>query len=149
MCRGAVCKTAVAGAKDRDSNRVSAAVVERTDAPTLQEFVMDRAGADATVYTDDHSAYDGLLVSVRETVNYSVGEYVRGMAHSNGMESFWAMLKRGYQGTYHHVRPKHLGHYVNEFAGRHNDRCHDTIDQMVALVRGMAGKRLRYRDLVA
>ena len=71
------------------------------------------------------------------------------MAHTNGVESFWSMLKRGLMGTYHQVSAKHLQRYVDEFSGRHNIRGLDTIDQMGALVRGMNGKRLRYRDLTA
>ena len=71
------------------------------------------------------------------------------MAHTNGIESFWAMLKRGYHGTYHQMSPKHLDRYVTEFSGRHNAREADTIDQMQRTVRGMAGKRLRYDDLAA
>lgn len=55
-----------------------------------------------------------------ESVNHSVGEYVRDMAHTNGIESFWAVLKRGYYGTYHRISPKHLERYVTEFSGRHN-----------------------------
>ena len=75
-------------------------------------------------------------------------EYVNGQAHTNGIESFWAMLKRGYVGTYHRMSPKHLHRYVDEFSGRHNIRTADTIDQMAAMVRGMDGKRLKYKDLV-
>ena len=70
------------------------------------------------------------------------------MAHTNGIESFWAMLKRGYHGTYHHMSPKHLDRYVSEFAGRHNVREADTIDQMSRLVADMIGKRLMYRELI-
>ena len=84
-----------------------------------------------------------------EAVRHSTGEYVRDMAHTSGIESFWSMLKRGYQGTYHQMSAKHLNRYVREFAGRHNVRDLDTIDQMVTLARGIVGKRLRYRDLVA
>ena len=85
-----------------------------------------------------------------EAVNHGAGEYVRGEAHTNGVESFWSMLKRGYQGgTYHKMSPKHLDRYVAEFAGRHNVRDLDTAAQMSELARGMVGKRLRYRDLVA
>ena len=82
-----------------------------------------------------------------ETVKHSVSEFVNGMAHTNGIESFWAMLKRGYHGTYHHMSEKHLNRYVGKFAGRHNGRPADTINQMQATVRNMAGKRLRYTDL--
>ena len=65
------------------------------------------------------------------------------------LESFWALLKRGYHGTYHKMSVKHLGRYVAKFEGRHNDRPADTIDQMAHMVRGMEGKRLRYMDLIA
>ena len=62
------------------------------------------------------------MLREHETVNHSVGEYVRGMAHTNGIESFWAMHKRGYHGTYHHISAKHLHRYIVEFSGRHNLR---------------------------
>ena len=146
--RGAVGKAIVVGAKDRKTNHVSVAVVGNTDAKTLQGFVGDRAAKDATVYTDDHGGYQGMPFE-HETVKHSVGEYVDGMAHTNGIESFWALLKRGYHGTYHHMSHKHLGRYVTEFSGRHNDRRANTIDQMSTMVRGMGGKRLRYKDLTA
>ena len=71
------------------------------------------------------------------------------MAHTNGVESFWYMLKRGYNGTFHHFSEKHLDRYVGEFAGRHNDREADTIDMMGAMVTGLEGKHLSYRDLIA
>ena len=144
---GPVGKTAVVGVKDRDSNQVDATVVQRTDAPTLQGFVNTHRAEGAKVYTDEHRSYIGL--DNHEAVKHSVSQYVNGMAHTNGIESFWAMLKRGYVGTYHQVSVKHLDRYVNEFAGRHNARPLDTIEQMEALTHGMVGKRLAYRDLVA
>ena len=58
------------------------------------------------------------------------------------------MLKRGYTGTYHHISPKHLHRYVDEFSGRHNVRPLDTLDQMAAIVRRAAGKRLTYAELI-
>ena len=115
--RGTVGKTAVAGAKDRKTNKVKAKVVDKTDAATLQKFVIDAAALGATVNTDDASAYKGIPYD-HESVRHSVGEFVRDMAHTNGIESFWALLKRGYQGTYHKISPKHLQRYVNEFSGR-------------------------------
>ena len=84
-----------------------------------------------------------------EAVNHSVSEYVRDQAHTNGIESFWATLKRGYHGTFHHISPKHLHRYVNEFATRHNMRSRDTEAMMGETVARMVGKRLVYRDLVA
>ena len=146
--RGAVGKAVVAGAKDRPTNRISATVVRGTDALSLQGFVIDRAARGAKLYTDEGAGYQGAPYD-HEVVNHSVGEYVRGQAHTNGIESFWAMLKRGYHGTYHHMSAKHLHRYVAEFAGRHNVRNCDTIDQMASVVVGMVGKRLMYRDLIA
>ena len=145
--RGAAGKTVVAGAKDRATNRVTARTMPATDAKTLQGFVIAHAAPGAKVYTDDHAAYRGMPFK-HESVRHSVGEYVNGMAHTNGIESIWSMLKRGYHGTFHHFSEKHTDRYVTEFAGRHNDRNADTLDQMTAIVRGMVGKQLRYEDLV-
>ena len=101
------------------------------------------------VYTDDAVAYRGMADMHHEEVNYSVGEYVRGQAHTNGVESFWSMLKLGYQVTYHHMSPKHPSRYGNEFAGWHNIREVDAIAQMGSAVMGLVGKRLMYRALIA
>ena len=124
--RGAVGKTAVVGVKDRPTNQIAAEVVERTDRLTLHGLVHARTDAAATVYTDEARAYIGIH-RVHEVVKHSVGEYVRGMASTNGMESFWSMLKRGYIGVYHSMSPKHLHRYVVEFEGRHNCRPQNTI----------------------
>jgi len=144
--RGAVGKTAVVGMKDRETNEVRARVVENTDAKTLQGFVKSSADEGAKVYTDGATAYDGLPFD-HESVNHSISEYVRDQAHTNGIESFWALLKRGYHGTFHHVSKKHLNRYVAEFAGRHNLRTNDTCVIMREIVAGMIGKNLSYKDL--
>ena len=141
-------KAAVIGAKDRASGTVSAKVIRGTGSATLQGFVTASAAPGATVYTDDASAYKGMPFE-HEAVKHSVGEYVRGMAHTNGIESFWATLKRAHKGVYHQMSHKHLQRYVNEFAGRHGVRECDTIEQMGLLARKMVGKRLTYRDLIA
>lgn len=147
--RGAVGKAAVIGAKERDG-KVKASVIEKTDSATLKGFVVDNVETGAAVFTDEHSGYRGLSASfAHSSVRHSVGEYVNGMAHANGIESFWAMLKRGYKGTYHQMSAKHISRYVTEFAGRHNVRGLDTIMQMALLAKGLDGKRLRYDDLVA
>ena len=145
--RGAVGKMAVVGAKDRATKQVAAKVVESTDAPTLQGFVIDHAGPGATVYSDDSAAYESLPFN-HETVKHSLSEYVKGDAHTNGIESLWSMLKRAHKGTFHKLSPKHLDRYVQEFAGRHNLRDEDTIDIMAPIATGMRGKRLRYRELI-
>ncbi len=144
--RGGVGKVAVIGMKDRKTNAVVATPIEQTDKPVLQGFVMGQVKGGARVYTDDHRGYLGL--PNHESVKHGAQEYVHGMAHTNGIESFWALLKRGYHGTFHHMSPKHLGRYVGEFSGRHNQRTLDTIEQMGAIVKGLESKRLRYRDLV-
>ena len=71
-----------------------------------------------------------------------------GWAHTNGMESHWAALKRGYDGVYHHMSPKHLGRYITEFAGRHNTRPLDTVDQLGIMAANAEGKRLTYAELI-
>ena len=146
--RGAVGKTAVVGAKDRTAKQVTAKVVAETDRATLQGFVSETASLGATVYRDEATVYQSIPFE-REAVKHSVSENFRGKAHTNGAESFRSLLKRGYHGTFHHLSEKHLNRYVQEFAGRYNVRDLDTIQQMVALARGMVGKRLRYADLGA
>ena len=129
------------------SNEVRAKTVERTDAATLQGFIAENAKGGVRIYTDDATGYQGLPFP-HGTVKHSVKEFVNGQAHTNGIESFWAMLKRGYQGVYHHMSPQHLQRYVNEFAGRHNIRNQDTIEQMQNVVAGLIGKRLLWKDLI-
>ena len=145
--RGPVGKTAVVGMKDRATGRVSARVVKHTDAETLQGFVTKRAAPDAEIFTDEHAAYKGL--PNHDSVKHSVGEYVDGKVHTNGVESFWSMLKRAHKSTFHKISPKHLQRYVNEFAGKHNIRDSDTLVQMRDTVARLIGRNLFYRDLVA
>ncbi|QBR71133.1 transposase [Beijerinckiaceae bacterium] len=147
--RGSVGKAVVIGAKTRDG-KIKVEVIEKTDTPTLEGFVASNVEGGSTVFTDEHSGYAHLSEAYdHQTVRHSVGEYVNGQVHTNGIESFWAMLKRGYKGTYHKMSTKHLARYVTEFAGRHNVRDLDTLAQMVSLARGLEGRRLRYDDLVA
>ena len=138
-------KTIVAGVRDRQTKQVRAEVVPGRDRDSLHDFVADHVDPDVEKYTDEAHAYDGL--SNRFTCCHSVGNWVDGQAHTNGLESFWAMLKRGYHGVYHRMSREHLQRYVDEFAGRHNRRDADTIDQMRAMSRGFEGKRLRFEDL--
>ena len=146
--RGPVGKTAVVGIKDRPTNQVAAKVVESTDKRTLHGFVTDHAAPSATVYSDDATAYESLPFD-HATVKHSLSEYVKGDVHTNGIESLWSMLKRAHKGTLHKLSPKHLDRYVQEFAGRHNIREQDTIEQVAIISDGMVGKRLMYKELVA
>ena len=147
--RGTVGKTAVAGVKDRDTGRVAAQKLSQTDTAALQGVVRDHLAPGAKLYTDEAAVYSGMPEFKHEAVNHSAGEYVRGMAHTNGIESFWSMLKRGYQGTFHHFSGKHMDRYIGEFSGHHNMRNKDTEDMMSAVVRQTVGKRLCYKDLVS
>ena len=146
--RGPVGKTAVVGAKDRATNRVSANVVPDTRKNTLHGFVDEHAAPGATVYTDEATAYESLPFN-HSSVKHSISEYVNGDVHTNGIESLWATMKRAHKGTFHKLSPKHLDRYVQEFAGRHNLRERDTIDIMGEFVNGMDGKRLKYTQLIA
>ncbi len=147
--RGTVGKTAVVGAKDRQTGRVDAEVAASTDGKTLRQFVYSRVESGAEVFTDEAHAYKGLSGVHHKQVKHSAGEYVNEQAHTNGMESFWSMLKRGYVGTYHKMSVKHLDRYVSEFAGRHNAREFDTLAQMIFIARDMVDKRLKYKELTA
>ena len=141
-------KIAVVGVKDRATRHVRVAVAPDTTGPTLRGFVASNATPEATVYTDSEPAYLG-IARRHEAVRHSVGEYVRGMAHTNGMESFWSMLKRAHAGTFQKLSPKHLDRYVQEFAGKHNIRDSSTLAQMRDTVCRLIGRNLLYTDLIA
>ncbi len=146
--RGPVGKATVVGEKDRATNRVKAKVVGDTTAESLQNFVLDHAEPGAQVFTDEHLGYAGLrYLYDHEAVHHSAKEYVNGMAHVNGVESFWATLKRSVNGVYHHLSKKHLQRYINQFCGKHNVRDMDTEVQMQYVAACMVGKRLMYKDL--
>ena len=146
--RGIIGKAVVIGMRDRASGEVRAEVVSNSSRPTFHRFLGAHAAPGATVYTDEHPSYQTMPFH-HEVVNHKAFEYVRDQAHTNSLESFWATLKRAHKGTYHQMSPKHLQRYVDEFVGRHNIRDRDTIDQMTAVVAGLVGKRLLYRDLIA
>ncbi len=117
------------GLTDRESGEVAAQAFEKTDRVTLQGFVVDHVQHGATVYTDDATAYGGLRFD-HEAVQHSVGKFVRDMAHTNGIESFRRLFRRGYQGIYDKISSKHLDRYMTEFAHRYNTRNSDTGEQM-------------------
>lgn len=152
--RGMVGKVAVVGMRERGENgRVIAMPVRNTDRDTLQLVVRSNVKAGATVHTDEHSGYTGLNLTYKHaTVNHKAGVFVgRGGASTNGIESVWAVLKRGVYGVYHHVSVKHLGRYVDEFAFRLNDgnvRVR-TLDRLNSFIDACAGRRLTYKALIA
>ncbi len=144
--RGAVGKQAVVGMLER-GGMVVAKPVAATNRVTLQGLIKAVVPKGATVYTDNHRSYLGMTGYTHEAVNHSVGEYVRNQAHTNGIESFWALLKRGYYGIYHHMSVKHLHRYVNEFAFRHNTSQVSTMDFIGLTIERMDNRRLTYKEL--
>jgi transposase-like protein len=122
-------KTTVIGAISRKGN-VVCQIIENTDAKTLNQFVR-KAVSDKVdlVATDEHGGYHDLdaLGYPHGAVSHSTGEYVRGEVHTNNIESFWSLLKRGIVGNYHHVSKKYLPLYLNEFQFRHNNRNNEDI----------------------
>ena len=147
--RGAVGKTAVLGAKNRERNQVKAKVIDNTKRHTLHGFIDENVEKGSTVYTDDFKSYEKLDGYEHGTVRHSVGEYVDEQIHINGMESFWAMLKRAHKCTFHKISPKHLDRYVKEFAGKHNIRDLDTLAQMWNTVARLVGRNLLHRTHIA
>ena len=147
--RGAVGKQAVLGLRER-GGRTKALPITHTDKLTLQGNIAKHVKIGATVYTDDHRGYIGLSNYHHGTVKHSAKEYVNGMAHTNGIESVWAVLKRGYNGVYHNFSVKHIGRYVDEFAFRLNEGNvqRHTIERMVSLAQNAVGKRLTYARLI-
>lgn len=134
--------------KTRQRNgKVFAVVAQDTTARTLHAIIDNRVAKGATLYTDDHGSYRGVKGRKHEAVKHSVGEYVRGKAHTNGVESFWALLKRGYYGTFHVMSVGHLPRYVDEFANRSNSRGMTTEAQIAETLKASEGRTLPYRRL--
>jgi transposase-like protein len=147
--RGSVGKTAVIGTLD-ENGKVNAKVSQDVKRNSLHGFIHNNANEGATVVTDSFPAYRGLNSHgyTHKVVNHTIGEYIRDNAHINGIESFWALLKRGYYGVYNHMSPKYLNHYVNEFLFRHNTAHVDTIDFIAMTAERITGKRLIYKELI-
>jgi transposase-like protein len=146
--RGAVGKTAVMGLKQRDG-KVKSMSVKDTTALTLQGIINKNVAKGSIVCTDDHRAYEGLLDYDHQVIKHSVGEYVRGMASTNGMESFWALLKRGFIGIYHQMSVAHLDRYVNEFSFRHNTADLFNSEILSKVIYNSNGKQITYKELTA
>ncbi len=146
-------KTAVMGMLDRDSRQVRAMVVPNVRRETLQNEILNQIEGKSTVYTDGSPAYD--LLSAKQYVHATVThieEYVRGEVHTQGIENFWSLLKRGLNGTYVAVEPFHLDRYVAEQVFRFNTRATkenplNDADRFEFAMTQLAGKRLTYAEL--
>lgn len=141
-------KTPVIALIERDG-RVRTQVVERVNADNLKAAIIENVNQQATIMTDELSSYNGIGDSFdggHKTVNHSRGEYSRGNAHVNGAESYFALLKRGVHGTFHHISKKHLARYCDKFSFRWDQRKVTDGERTVKAIQGMEGKRLSYKE---
>ena len=151
--QGGAGKAIVMGMRDRETRQVRAKVIPNTRRDTLQNQILDNISKKSTVYTDAAIGYYNLAEKdfVHDTVNH-IGEYVRGQVHTNGIENFWSLLKRGLRGTYVAVEPFHLDAYVAEQVFRFNNRTTrdnplNDADRFMLAVSQISGKRLTYAEL--
>lgn len=148
--RGTVGKMAVIGIRER-GGRVKAMRLASTTAKAIQSAVKSVVTPGSILCTDEHSSYKGMPEYLHLSVNHSAKQFVDGMAHTNSIESVWALLKRGFYGIYHSFSEKHLQRYINEFTYRLNEgnvRIH-TMDRIDALLAKTGGKRITYKALIA
>ena len=145
--RGAVGKVAVMGVRERETGLVKAEVVNDTSRKTLHGFIRRNVSIRSQIYTDEAHAYKKLIDYHHESVNHSKGEFVRGRAHTNSIESFWASFKRGLMGSYFNMSHQHLHRYFIEFYGRNNIRTLDTLVQISVIIKNMVGTHLPYKEL--
>lgn len=155
--RGAVGKTGVLGMRERDGN-AKAVVLTGTTANEIVGHIFANVQPGSMLCTDEHAAYRnippngpplGIPAYDHRAVNHSAKQFVDGMAHTNGIESVGALIKRGFYGMYHQFSVKHLQRYMNEFAYRLNEgncRVH-TMDRIDALIRKTSGVRITYANL--
>jgi transposase-like protein len=146
-------KAIVAGIRDRETRQVRAKVIPNTNRETLQNMILENVDKKSTVYTDASQSYYKLAEKdfVHDTVNH-LNEYVRGQVHTNGIENFWSLLKRGLKGTYVAVEPFHLDRYVDEQAFRYNNRATKDNpltdgDRFALAASQILGKRLTFAEL--
>ena len=150
--RGPVGKTPILGIRER-GGRTFAKVIKNRTIQEIQGEIFQRVEVGSTIYTDDHLSYSGMdgLFFRHDTVNHAAGEYTRGPVHTNGIESVWAVLKRGLHGVYHQVSKKHLSRYVDEFAWRLNagNVKRHSLERLASFVDAVVGKRITYKQLTA
>jgi transposase-like protein len=146
-------KVVVMGMLDRDLRQVRAQVIPDVKRTTVQAAILNQIGQGSTIYTDNSVSYDFLKKTdfIHETVNHMT-EYVRGQVHTNGIENFWSLLKRGLRGTYVAVEPFHLSRYTDEQVFRYNNRATKDnpltdADRFMLVASQIADKRLTYAEL--
>lgn len=141
-------KTPVFGIVERGGKVIARSVVDSKSA-SIQPIMRKHVAIGAMIYSDEHKGYSGLGKSYdHQTVNHGRGEYTRGEAHTNTIEGFWSLFKRGLVGIYHFVSPKHLDRYCDEFTYRYNNRDVAASDRLNGAIRQADGRRLTYRALI-
>lgn len=152
MGRGSVGKSIVLGMRER-GGRTKAMTVKSVDMANLHKAIHENVEVGSTLHTDEATGFQhiGGIFYNHETVNHGAKEYVRGSVNTNGIESVWAVMKRGMHGVYHHASAKHLSRYVNEFAFRLNegDVKRHTLERLASLVVACFGSHITYKELTA
>jgi transposase-like protein len=128
-------------------SKVRVKVVDNTKKKTLQAEVRQHVLAGSAIFTDALKSYEGLSEFQHEVIDHAV-EYVRGDVHTNGLENFWALVKRALKGTYVSVEPFHLFRYLDEEAWRYNNRTMDDSERFDMGIRSIVGKRITYKALI-
>ena len=144
---GVVGKIPVFGLKSR-GGEVNAFVIEQTDRRTLMQAIRDNVERGSIVYTDTARPYTYLRGFIHDKVNHGVKEYVRGDVYTNSIESFWAIIKRGYKGVYHKWSVKHLQRYIKEYVARFNMRERPPLDRLKISVTNGLIRHLSYKELI-
>jgi len=139
-------KTVVMGMMER-GGKVRAMVVDNRRRPELQKQIREHVEAGAAIFSDELKSYEGLSADYQHAVINHAVEYVNDNVHTNGMENFWSLLKRGSHGTYISVEPFHLFRYIDEQAFRFNNRKMTDAERFDSGVREIIGKRLTYAEL--
>jgi transposase-like protein len=142
-------KMSVMGMLDRESRQVRAKVVPNVKRAVLQGEILRQIHPGSKIFNDGWTGYDSLKAQeyIHETVTH-LNEYVRGQVHTQGIENFWSLLKRGLKGTYVAVEPFHLNRYVGEQVFRYNNRLNkDDYDRFAQAVSQIVGKRLTYAEV--
>jgi transposase-like protein len=144
---GGAGKELVMGLLDRETGKVRVKHVANRKRGTLQEEVRANVAPGSEVFTDELASYTGLDADyVHQFVNHAE-KYVEGNVHTNGIENFWSLLKRGLKGTYVSVEPFHLFRYLDEQAFRYNERKGDDGDRFIEAASTAFGRRLTYKEL--
>src|SRR6202040_878424 len=142
-------KTIVMGMLNRETREVRAKVIPGARRDVLQNEILKNVGFNAHVFTDGHPSYEGIdkyKNFTHKTVNH-INEYVNGRVHTQGIENFWSLLKRGLSGTYVAVEPFHMDAYVDEQVFRYNSRKQSDAKRFEKMLGQVAGKRLTYAEL--